>query len=492
MTVVTETAKTAASIGHVEVIAPGSFEPERHFYPKVLNAQVHPMVKHFLSLSHERWLKRYCHLHPEVDPDTLWRMVHYQPKYLHWAGADLFYVATPQGQRKMVVVETNSCPSGQKSMPVIDEFDEQSGYHTLARECFQELLKARRLPKGGLAVIYDKNAMGNSGYAAAFAEVFQEPVYMATFYADDPDPPVRFTEDGVMEVRAPEGEWVPIRAAFRYVTQKPWTRIPIDTKTLIFNSVLACLSGGRNKLVAAKAYDLLNSELYAKGLTINYPKTVMDISKEEIPLWVKRFGDKAVIKVPYSNAGQGVYTITSQEELDAFMVRDFNYDQFIVQSLIGNKSWSSRIEEQGQFFHIGTVPDKKGHIYASDLRMMICWTRKGFRPIAMYARRAKAPLYDDVTQAPSWDMLGTNLSVKLGSNAWDSDVKRLILMDRKEFNTLGVGLDDMIEGFVQTVLSVVAIDQLACQLVNAKGRFRKKLFRSLNQDEALMQELYGA
>ena len=33
-----------------------------------------------------------------------------------------------------------------------------------------------------------------------------------------------------------------------------------------------------------------------------------------------------------------------------------------------------------------------------------------------------------------------------------SDTNRLVLMDRRDFNKLGVGLDDMIEAYIQTVL----------------------------------------
>ena len=33
-----------------ELVPPGSFEAERHFYPRVLNAQIHPLVRFFLSL----------------------------------------------------------------------------------------------------------------------------------------------------------------------------------------------------------------------------------------------------------------------------------------------------------------------------------------------------------------------------------------------------------------------------------------------------------
>ena len=280
---------------------------------------------------------------------------------------------------------------------------------------------------------------------------------------------------------------IPIRAAFRYVTQKPWNRIPITTKTFIFNSTLVCLAGGRNKLVANKAYEIFNTELDQSGLGILMPETIKDVSKLEIPLWVKKFGGKAVIKDPYSNAGQGVYTITSEEELEEFLAGEYTYDQFIVQSLIGHYNWSST-STQGKYFHIGTVPNKKGNIYIADLRVMVYSSPKGFFPCAVYARRARAPMTSALTTS-SWDVLGTNLSIKKGANEWTSDTNRLMLMDRKDFNSLGIGIDDLIEAYIQTILTVVAIDKMAQTLVSKSGQFRSKLFKSLDNDEQLIREI---
>ncbi len=52
----------------------------------------------------------------------------------------------------------------------------------------------------------------------------------------------------------------------------------------------------------------------------------------QIPLWVKRMGGMAVVKVPYANAGQGVWTIVNDEELAAFMLIQHHYQSFIVQA----------------------------------------------------------------------------------------------------------------------------------------------------------------
>ena len=470
-------------------ILPDSFEPQDHFYPRVLNAQIHPMVLHFFEMGSPRIVERYIHLHPEVDAGAIKSALAHVTKYFRWGGADLFSATTAKGIRRIIVIETNSCPSGQKSMPFGNDPVIQSGYRTVLEKTFLPLLKRRKLPKGELAVLYDKNIMEASGYAAMLAELTGESVWLAPFHQDTPNPPVRFTEERVLEIHTPHDEWRPIRAAFRYVTQRPWSRIPPLTRTAILNPILVCLAGGRNKLLAAKAYDFYNAQIQSTGLTIRTPETIWDVAKTEIPLWVQRMGGIAVIKDPYSNAGQGVFTITNTEELEAFMEKDFRYNRFIVQSLVGNSDWSSQMA-QGRFYHLGTIPNRKGAIYAADLRFMVGVGPEGFYPVAIYARRARKPLLPSLDgSATSWDMLGTNLSVKREDGSWDTETKRLLLMDSRDFNKLGLGLDDLIEGYIQTVLSVTAIDEMAKQLVTQKGTFRRRLFQSLNPDPALVEDI---
>ena len=305
--------------------------------------------------------------------------------------------------------------------------------------------------EGGLAVLYDKNYMEASGYAAVLADLLQEPVLLVACFDDEKDPGVKWAdEDGLMYVREQVNVWRPIRAAFRYVTNAPWKRIPAgQTRTLIVNPIVACLAGGRNKMMAARAYELFNAEMSGTGLEVRTPETIRNVSKSEIPMWVESWGGHAVLKVPYSNAGQGVYTITNQQELAEFLKMDHHYDKFIVQSLIGNSTWSSSTRE-GLQYHLGSIPDKKGRTFVSDLRCMVSASKGqgGFRPVAIYARRARKPLLRNLEDDPSvtsWEMLGTNLSVKEEDGSFNSETSRLLLMDRKDFNTLGISIDDLIE-----------------------------------------------
>ncbi|CAG5082876.1 hypothetical protein [Parvicella tangerina] len=469
----------------IERIVPETFDAQNHWYEKSLNATIHPMVSYFLNLSKERIINRYCHLNPTVQRDYLQSILDYKPKYYLLSGADLLHVTTEKGVRQMVIIENNSCPSGQKSMPLLDEFNEQGGYKTFMEQTIQPLLKKNF--KHDIAVVYDKNYMEASGYAHALADLTKKEVHLVPFYNNQNNDHIRL-EDEYLEISTGEG-WKRLSLVFRYLTQKPWNRLPIKSKTIIVNPTIVCLAGGRNKLMASKAYAQFNEELRENHLEIRTPKTIWDVEKIEIPGIVKSMGGKAVVKNPYSNAGQGVYTIVNEQELDEFMAQDFDYDKFIVQSLVGNYNWSSTTSS-GRFYHVGTVPNKKGNSYVLDFRMMIHATPGGYRPISIYSRRAKAPLKDTLEDGrSSWDVLGTNLSVKKGENEWGSDTNRLLLMERKEFNQLGIGLDDLIEAYIQTVLSSIAIDKMAIQLIGTRGNLKRKLFRSLNDDDSLIHEI---
>lgn len=469
-----------------ETLYPGSFVPERHFYPRALNAQIHPMVRSFLSLGNARIATRFAHLNPQIDAAELRRLLATAPQHLVWSGADLMHVTDLRGRRRMVVIETNSSPSGQKSMPLYDEDQELGGYRSLIEHAVVPRMRGRRLPEGGLAVLYDKNEMEASGYAAAMAEILDEPVHLVPCHSGAEEPLTRWDE-GVLSVKVQE-RWEPIRAAHRYVTQRPWDRLPVRTRTLLTNGVIACLAGGRNKALASKAYELQNATLRRSGLQIATPRTVRDVRREEVPLRVRAFGGAAVVKVPYSNAGQGVWTITSERELQAFMDADLHYERLIVQSLVGHHAWSSDTPE-GRFFHVGTVPDRQERIFVADLRVMVCASPSGVRPLAVYARRTRSPLSAELEGQDSWSMLGTNLSVKQTDGSFTTEPNRLLLMDRRDFSRLGLGLDDLIEAYVQTVLATHAIDGMARELLGAKGQLKRRLFGSLVDDRALLQEL---
>ena len=94
-----------------------------------------------MSLGNERILERFCHLNPAVRKEQLRALLGSRSRFFRWSGADLFSVTNSRGKRQMIVVETNSCPSGQKSMPIPNADAELDGYHVLLRTTFKQMLE---------------------------------------------------------------------------------------------------------------------------------------------------------------------------------------------------------------------------------------------------------------------------------------------------------------------------------------------------------------
>jgi len=55
-------------------------------------------------------------------------------------------------------------------------------------------------------------------------------------------------------------------------------------------------------------------------------------------------------------------------------------------------------------------------------------------------------------------------------------------MDRRYLNKLSLGLDDLLEAYIQTVLFTITIDMMFKNQIISKDKFRMRLFKSLNHD----------
>ncbi|MCC5921501.1 MAG: hypothetical protein LAT68_13940 [Cyclobacteriaceae bacterium] len=443
----------------VHLVEKGDFEPSEHWYPRVLNSNIHPLVAYFLNLTHEQLVERYSRLSPKANKDALFEILRYQPKYFRWSGTDLMHVTNQEGNRAITVIETNSCPSGQKSMPLLDLNKEQGGYERLIAQTFKPMVD-KHDAVGSLAVIYDKNPMENIGYAATIADVFDENVYLAEYKENSES--VKFEDNQLYIFGGDEEGWIPIRAAFRYVTQQPWNRIPQKSKTLLVNPIEACLAGGRNKEVASQAYEDFNAKFAERGIQIFTPKTYSNVPIGDLEHLFHELGGSMVIKAPDSNAGQGVMTIVNEAELKFHLaeLRAQPATHFLVQQLI-HANYVQGTNPESSWYHVGSLPDKKGRTYAFDIRLMMHATEEGIRPLAAYSRKSRHPLNEPIPEGmSSWEVYGTNLSVK-EEDGWSYEDQRLNLFDIRNFGQLGLGVDELIRSFVQSVMAVYAIDQHA-------------------------------
>ncbi|CAF0716550.1 unnamed protein product [Brachionus calyciflorus] len=481
--------KIESSKNHAIYMVKNEFEPSNHYYSKALKYPMSKIGSNFFNLDNEQILIRYSRLKPFVDIEYLRKILNYKCKFYTWGGCDLFKVIDKYGNNQMILIESNTCASGIKSTPLINPEDKFGSYRKLV-DNFYGIFKKSDSSLGDLAVIYDQNLLEASGYCSCLAEVSNEKVWLIQYLDNSTN--VKWL-NGVMFLCDENSTWHSIRACIRLITQQPWKKIPLNTKTLIVNPIITCLAGGRNKNIASYAYKLFNNEQIknSTNLYIKEPYSLINVSKKEIPFIFENdvnLNKKCVIKVPYDNSGQGVYTIINEFELEEFMSVDHNYEKFVVQSLCGDFNWSS-----GEYFHLGTLPDRKNNeIYAFDVRMLVISNENGFSPVSINFRRARRPLKSDLKNGESsWDILGTNLSSTLSKNVWVVDEDRLLVLNESDFAHLGLGLDDLIESYVQTVMAIVAIDQLCIRLYDdTTGEFNFELFNKLNPDVSLLNEIW--
>ena len=86
-------------------------------------------------------------------------------------------------------------------MPLVREDDEFGSYRTVIENTFLPQLSRRaNRVQGRLAVIYDKNHVEATGYAATMAELTDENVLLAPWAEDASDPPCRFRK-GILQIR---------------------------------------------------------------------------------------------------------------------------------------------------------------------------------------------------------------------------------------------------------------------------------------------------
>ena len=62
-------------------------------------------------------------------------------------------------------------------------------------------------------------------------------------------------------------------------------------------------------------------------------------------------------------------------------------------------------------------------------------------------------------------------------------------MDSEEFSELGIGSDDLIDGFIQTILSTIAIDKFCDKILLDDFTINYDLFKMLNSDDKLLEEI---
>lgn len=481
----------------VHLPKPWSRYPHRVTYRH--NVAIHPTVQILFGMSNDMILERYKAHNPDVDLEALKKYFSYESKHLQWGATDvfpsikLFETVDLNGERIKVVqklayvIENNTVPGVQHSIPIDDTDPERpSGFFPIMKNMFLYHIRDIDKSEGVLAIFVDM-ASEQSGieYAEALAMISGEPVYLVKFKLGV-ESMVEIIDGRAYIKNNPTN--IPIRAIFRYMTDEELPHIFINLKTRIINTYEASLAGGGNKNVAAIAYREFNEELKTRkiGVQIRTPKTFPNVPLDKIQEVYQMLGGCIVIKEPSFHSGKGIYPIICQTALDKFLQTDHESKTFLVQELIGHPDWNSNSDK---LYHRGTVPDRWGRSYIYDMRFLCINTQYGYRPIALFARRASKPLTTKDDSSNLWDIIGTNMGSINSEGKLVLDQSRAMYSSMYEFDNYGLNLDDLIDVYVQSILTMLAIDQMALKLTR-NGKFDKEMYKMMvNPNDLLLSKI---
>jgi len=286
-----------------------------------------------------------------------------------------------------------------------------------------------------------------------------------------------------------ETKWVPIRACFRTLSAAPWIRIPVSNnlKTFMYPHPITCLTTGKNKLLANYAYEQFNEKYRGFGLEIKTPRTVSGVEKKDIREIIKQeFGFRAIIKTPYDGHGRGIYVVRDEADVDKFLALDSSrYNLFLVQDLIGFETDICK-DNPSRYTHVGYVgPDHSKYAYS--LRMIVTDSPTGYKLICICGARASMPFYRgraDVVDEQSDLSYITNIVPKELEG-----MERDIPASEDGVKRMGFTVDNVVDAYLQSVMCMLAIDQVCQNLFREDGCLDLELLKKLCPDPQLLSEV---
>ncbi|XP_037025300.1 uncharacterized protein LOC119066766 [Bradysia coprophila] len=478
--------------GQVSVVQPDdpfSYElcVETAVFNKTLNQEIVDFMKNW---STAQIIESYTQTRPHVNQQVLKGLLTENPTFVLYSGVDLIYSKGRNGKKKFLLIETNVYTAGQDAMPPSAQV-----YETHSNLCvLNDEWKRQPVEAGGLAHMYGRKTRRDYAYPHIMAKLTKESIHVVPMFSKREDGEIetlyRFV-DGTMQVKYKD-EWQNIRACFCTMSYRTWSFFPVtnNLKTYMCPHPIAGLVG-KNKILSEYAYRDFNEKYSKHGIQIRGPKTMVGIAKADIREIVEQnFNGRAVIKTPYDSQGRGVYIIRTDGDLDDFYAKDeSDYSLWVVQELIGLEACpNDRYQQIG--FHLD------GQMYAYSVRIIACNSPSGFKMITICSARAPAPFAKDGETADIAPGLLHKIKTVHEDDVYVTNIAsnpdgelRSFYFDDAGVKGMGIGMDDVIDGFMQTVYCTHAIDNMCKKLIMENGELDVQLLRELNPDPQLLAEV---
>ncbi len=465
--------------GQYTIVPQANIAPEDLYASRALKTTYAPEVQRFLKMSPQAMVACYRKRYPEVKQDFLEQAIRYQPRYFRYGGADLFRVYNRHTQKtEMVLIEINSVPGGLSNTPELKNPVYQKFAHFFMETLGKTPFASKR--EGVLAVLSHGQRMDPLGIAQAIARKAKEPVHLITHEKDKPlhQQPWRVdASSGGLFIQTKDALWHKVRGAVSLLgPSSMFASQPLSvSQGVLIDPPMVHRAGGVEKARANEAYrafnmEALHSQKAGSNPLIRTPKTYQ-VSREEVHALVNEMGSSAVVKLPDGNGGDGIWMLRHERDMAKFLketeesATSTPSQKYIVQELILPMPWASLSKKPADRYNRGTVPDRQNmKRYVYDMRMLVAPLNGVWRPLGLLGRQAPTPIptpdtiSDKTSPQTIWNVLGTNLSRK-SPQGWFFREQGLMVFDKKGYTPTGLTLDDLVEGYFQSIFAMQAIDK---------------------------------
>ncbi len=424
-------------------------------HPVAWGASICNEFKRILEQGYDEWARAYFDRGGTVAPQIVTQILAAGARHFLLAGVDLMPVVDSRsGSRKMLILEVNSAPgfiycTPEKDIvnygygPVIDlllEHTPQSSWNCLVD--FSE----------GKTPVEDMGFQHYLGKRLSGHIPIVRP-------ADQRSGTVSHAADGHLLL-----EGMPISGGIRYLHDRPWTLIPPDAKGTFVNPTSVDLCGGRDKLMAAEAFRSFRFQ--GDPIPVSTPPCLYARSGGHLRELIARSQSPLVVKKRHLNSGIGIYFIVNPDCANLPEIDEADFP-LVVQEMIPTPGMLHA--GAGPFRQTGVTIGKDA--YACDVRIVLASFADGFRPLMMYARRARLP-FRVLSHALSPERLDDALKVNIArktANRVVFETQRLVLPDSYGWDVLGLSADEVKAAIVESALAVAAVDSW-CE--KHRGRYR--------------------
>ncbi|HYW52973.1 MAG TPA: hypothetical protein VE826_03335 [Dongiaceae bacterium] len=397
-----------------------------------------------LASTHDELVAAYAAQHGPAGRAALTELLAGSAAAFFLSGVDLMVIEDGT-RRRFVVIEVNSAPGFAYCTPGADAWE-------LAYERTIDLLLGHAPPAahGGLALLTEsKVPVETEGFRRCLERRLGRAI--AVLGPAELRAAERFvTERGT--VLAHGGR--EISGGLRYLHHLPWELLPPSAAGTFVNGTGVDLCGGRDKVAAQLAFERFTAAFGPRGLRVNAPPGSVVRSAEELEAVLARLGEHVVRKARHGNSGIGVDFLRGDEEDARRPPPPYPY---LVQEMLLPRGAAVN----GAHLAAATAG---GRPYAYDLRVVVGGFPGGYRPLMIYARRARRSLdelgrFDAADLAALDDFMKVNIAVPQPGGGFAMEEERLVLPDADGFAALGLGVDDYRVAVAESILATAAVDR---------------------------------